>query len=89
MFYAILLLRQAYVTALFQCAHVQNEYYTRKMNYDAMWLLMRTTVFSILMMPIYYSYHVTLFHTHIPSAALLLLLLCAAAAAAGFLTVIF
>ena len=67
MFYAILLLRQAYVTVLFQCAYVQNEYYTRKMNYDAMWLLMRTTVFSILMMPICYSYYIMLFHIHIPS----------------------
>ena len=67
MFYAILLLRQAYVTVLFQCAYVQNEYYTRKMNYDAMWLLMRTTVFSILMMPICYSHYIMLFHIHIPS----------------------
>ena len=67
MFYAILLLRQAYVTVSFQCAYVQNEYYTRKMNYDAMWLLMRTTVFSILMMPICYSYYIMLFHIHIPS----------------------
>ena len=61
MLYAILLLRQAYVTVLFQCACVQNEYYTRKMNYDAMWLLMRTTVFSILMMPICYSYYILCF----------------------------
>ena len=61
MFYAILLLRQAYVTVLFKCAYVQNEYYTRKMNYDAMWLLMRTTVFSILMMPICYSYYIIAF----------------------------
>ena len=67
MLYAILLLRQAYVTVLFQCAYVQNEYYTRKMNYDAMWLLMRTTVFSILMMPISYSHYIMLFHIHIPS----------------------
>ena len=67
MFYAILLFRQAYVTVLFQYAYVQNEYYTRKMNYDAMWLLMRTTVFSIPMMPICYSYYIIIFHIHIPS----------------------
>ena len=70
MLYAILLLRQAYVTVLLQCTNVQNEYFTRNMNYDANWLLMRTTVFSVLMMPICHSYYIiTLFHIHIPSLA--------------------
>lgn len=48
MFYAMLLLRQACVTVLFYCTDVQNKYIKEEMNYDANWLLMRTTVFSLL-----------------------------------------
>ena len=61
MCYAMLLLRQVYVTVLFQRTDVQNEYYTRNMNYDANWLLMRTTVFSMLMMPICHYYYIITF----------------------------
>ena len=58
--YATLLSRQAYVTALSQCADAQSEYYTRSMNYDANWLLMRATALSTLWRLFVYSCRVYL-----------------------------